>query len=381
MKKDSQIPGLSIPLIPVLLAGAKTTGQPTIIVVDSRGRVVSVNAAFEAMEGYSRSKVIGKNVAELKNNSHDGHLYQTICDAISRSEDDTESGGVTEAVSDGWKVQVIPLIDHLGAISNYTAICHGVDSILRRQEAAGKPPDKARMTRFANEIARRFNNLHAVIADRANLLLAKLDESSRYRREIEEILEATDKAASIVRKLLAFARLQVLALEREKVLSSVDPLTGTINARVFRDRAREEIDRSRRYGRPFTLAYVDLDNFKTVNDRFGHSAGDNLLRMVTDIIRNNLRTTDIFARVGGDEFAFLLPETDQGSAHAVLDKIRNKVASSLQEAELPVTMSVGAVVYLSPPDSVDSMIQQADNLMYQAKYSGKNRIRQEVYGG
>jgi diguanylate cyclase (GGDEF)-like protein len=161
----------------------------------------------------------------------------------------------------------------------------------------------------------------------------------------------------------------------------LDPLTGAANARAFRGRARDEIDRSRRYGRPFTLAYVDLDNFKAVNDRFGHSAGDNLLRLVTDNIRKNLRTTDIFARVGGDEFVLLLPETGPESARAVLDKLQDKVTSSLQEAKWPVTLSVGAVIYLSPPDSVDAMIVQADNLMYQVKHSGKNRIRQEVHGG
>ncbi|MGA7104521.1 MAG: GGDEF domain-containing protein [Candidatus Deferrimicrobiaceae bacterium] len=180
--------------------------------------------------------------------------------------------------------------------------------------------------------------------------------------------------------LIIMSRLKS-ALESERILSGVDPLTGAANARAFQERARTEIDRSRRYGRPFTLAYVDLDNFKAVNDRFGHSAGDNLLRLMTDIIQKNLRTTDIFARVGGDEFVLLLPETGQESARAVLDKLRDKVTSSLQEAESPVTLSVGAVIYLSPPDSVDSMILQADNLMYQAKHSGKNRIRQEVYAG
>lgn len=180
--------------------------------------------------------------------------------------------------------------------------------------------------------------------------------------------------------LITLSRLKS-ALESERILSGVDPLTGVANTRAFRDRARDEIDRSRRYGRPFTLAYVDLDNFKAVNDRFGHSGGDNLLRLVTDIIRKNLRTTDIFARVGGDEFVLLLPETGQESARAVLDKLRDKVTSSLQEAQSPVTLSVGAVTYLSPPDSVDSMILQADNLMYQAKHSGKNRIRHEVYVG
>jgi len=174
---------------------------------------------------------------------------------------------------------------------------------------------------------------------------------------------------------------QKSALEHERILSGVDPLTGAANARAFRERARVEIDRSRRYGRPFTLAYVDLDNFKTVNDRFGHSAGDNLLCLVTDILRKNLRTTDLLARLGGDEFALLLPETGAESTRAVLDKLRDQMTSSLQETEWPVTSSVGAVVYLSPPDSVDSMIRQADNLMYQAKHSGKNRIRQEVHGG
>jgi len=180
--------------------------------------------------------------------------------------------------------------------------------------------------------------------------------------------------------IVLIARLKS-AMESERILSGVDPLTGAANVRAFRDRARDEIDRSRRYGRSFTLAYLDLDNFKAVNDRFGHSAGDNLLRMVTDIIRKNLRTTDLFARVGGDEFVLLLPETGQESASAVLDKFRDKVTSSLQESEWPVTLSVGAVIYLSPPDSVDAMIQQADNLMYQVKHSGKNRILQEVYGG
>jgi len=180
--------------------------------------------------------------------------------------------------------------------------------------------------------------------------------------------------------LIVISRLQS-ALENERVLSGLDPLTGAANTRAFRGRARDEIDRSRRYGRPFTLAYVDLDNFKAVNDRFGHSAGDNLLRLVTDNIRKNLRTTDIFARVGGDEFVLLLPETGPESARAVLDKLQDKVTSSLQEAKWPVTLSVGAVSYLSPPDSVDAMIVQTDNLLYQVKHGGKNRIRQEVHGG
>ena len=180
--------------------------------------------------------------------------------------------------------------------------------------------------------------------------------------------------------LIVLSRLKV-AYEHVKTLSSVDPLTGILNGRTFQERANAEIERARRYSHPFTVVCLDLDNFKAVNDRFGHSAGDNLLRLVTDIIRNNLRITDIFARVGGDEFLLFLPETGQESARTALDKILDRVTSQLQEAEWPVTLSVGAVTYLSPPDSVDSMILQADNLMYQVKHGGKNRILQELHGG
>ncbi len=241
--------------------------------------------------------------------------------------------------------------------------------------------DQERLTRFIAGIARKFSDFYAVVGERTNLLLSKLGEDPDDRREIEEIREAAEKAAALARRMVAFATAQVLALERERFLANVDPLTGVLNAKAFRSRARDEIDRSRRYGRPFTLAFSDLDNFKEVNDRFGHSAGDNLLRMVTDIVRKNLRTTDIFARVGGDEFVLLLPETEAEAARAVLGKIQNKLRRSLRDAGLPVTLSVGAVIYLSPPDSVDAMIHEADTLMYQAKHSGKNRIRLEVHGG
>lgn len=170
------------------------------------------------------------------------------------------------------------------------------------------------------------------------------------------------------------------AYEREKELSGIDPLTGVTNGRAFREAALAEIERAQRYGRPFAIAYVDLDNFKTVNDRFGHSTGDTLLRTVANDLRKSVRATDSVARLGGDEFAILFPETGDEAARAVLEKLRHRVADSMRENEWPVTMSVGAATFFSPPDSVDSMVRLADELMYAAKKNGKNRIRHEVYG-
>lgn len=100
------------------------------------------------------------------------------------------------------------------------------------------------------------------------------------------------------------------AYEREKELSGIDPLTGVPNGRAFLEAARAEIDRVRRYGHPFTIAYIDLDSFKEVNDRFGHSTGDSLLRTVADAFRNNVRATDIVARLGGTSSPSLFRRRD-----------------------------------------------------------------------
>ncbi len=123
----------------------------------------------------------------------------------------------------------------------------------------------------------------------------------------------------VVTVLLALLR---RALDQARALSRMDGLTGVTNSRAFRDLATTEIVRARRYGRPFTVAYIDLDHFKTVNDRFGHSSGDTLLRTVAGIMRDAVRASDIVARMGGDEFALLFPETDSDAARAGIEKLR-----------------------------------------------------------
>jgi diguanylate cyclase (GGDEF)-like protein len=170
-------------------------------------------------------------------------------------------------------------------------------------------------------------------------------------------------------------------LELKEQLTKIDFLTGATNARSFSELADLEINRAKRYQHPFTLAYIDLDNFKTVNDTYGHLIGDSLLRLVADTIRNNIRTTDVLARLGGDEFAILLPETDSEQSEIAINKVQTQLLDEMKNNNWPVTFSIGTITFLKPPESVDEMIKKADNLMYSAKKNGKNTKKREVWSG
>jgi diguanylate cyclase (GGDEF)-like protein len=168
------------------------------------------------------------------------------------------------------------------------------------------------------------------------------------------------------------------ALQLQKLLSRTDYLTGLFNRRYFSELAVREIQRMQRYGHPFTFLYMDIDDFKVVNDRFGHVAGDGLLRAVGSALKTTVRQTDIPVRLGGDEFAVLMPETHSEGAAAALKRIREKLSDSAIENKHPVTFSFGSVTFTRPPESLDEMIQKTDRLMYQVKESGKNNIKSEV---
>ncbi len=169
-------------------------------------------------------------------------------------------------------------------------------------------------------------------------------------------------------------------LKQEKEYSRIDFLTGTRNRRYFIELLNMEINRARRYDRPFTVVWIDLDNFKTANDSFGHSTGDMILRSVARTLQENIRVTDTVARLGGDEFAILLPETGRSVAETILRKVRKINLDIMQMHGWPVTLSIGVVTFTSPPSTVDETLRKADRLMYAAKNNGKNSIRYEIYG-
>ena len=167
---------------------------------------------------------------------------------------------------------------------------------------------------------------------------------------------------------------QRFLLERERIASRTDFLTGALNRRALYELSSAEIQRAKRHTRPFTLAYFDVDDFKAINDGFGHPVGDEVLRHIVEIARQHLRETDSIARLGGDEFAFLLPETDSAAAQSVVDKIRHLIQEDMVAQSWPVTLSIGVLTCEQAPDSVEAMLRVVDQLMYQVKLQGKDAI-------
>jgi len=164
------------------------------------------------------------------------------------------------------------------------------------------------------------------------------------------------------------------AIEHERMLARTDFLTGVLNARFFRELAQMEINRSRRYKRTFTIAFIDVDNFKTINDTFGHTEGDTVLRAIATNIKTHLRKTDFVARVGGDEFVVLLPETNKQTAPIVMSNMQRALLKEMDENGWSVTFSIGVLTLTSPQISVDEMLGRVDQLMYVVKNGGKNNI-------
>lgn len=170
-------------------------------------------------------------------------------------------------------------------------------------------------------------------------------------------------------------------MEEGRRFAAVDPLTGLPNRGSFIAALDAELSRSNRYGRAFTLAYLDLDNFKEVNDLEGHDSGDQLLKRVAETMERTTRQSDVLGRLGGDEFAALLPETTFGPGKSVLDKLHKELGVAMEEGRWPVTFSIGAVTFEAPVDSSREALRLTDGTMYAVKRAGKNGIQHAVWDG
>jgi diguanylate cyclase (GGDEF)-like protein len=173
--------------------------------------------------------------------------------------------------------------------------------------------------------------------------------------------------------LLLMARVRVLVSKLEEQ-ARTDELTGLANLRALREIVAREIERSRRFNHSLTLAYLDIDDFKAVNDRVGHSAGDRVLISLASVARATVRSIDTVVRVGGDEFVILMPETGDETALPLADRLCETFSRAVQVEGVPVTCSIGLASFRRPPASVDEMLAVADGLMYEAKAAGGDTV-------
>jgi diguanylate cyclase (GGDEF)-like protein len=197
---------------------------------------------------------------------------------------------------------------------------------------------------------------HASVYSEADLHL--------MRRLAEQVAAAVADARAFERSLL---------LERE---SQEDPLTGIANRRFFSQRLSAEIEVARRVGQPLTVAVADLDRFKVVNDRLGHPIGDEVLRQSATLMRRLCREADVVARIGGEEFALILPGMERDSAIDFCEHLRHSVDAhdwQTVHSNLHVTLSIG-IAQWDGQGGVDELLQAADTQLYRAKHSGRNRV-------
>jgi len=160
----------------------------------------------------------------------------------------------------------------------------------------------------------------------------------------------------------------------EEALARTDQLTQVLNAHAFKETAYRLLQLARRHHHSAVLGYIDLDDFKAINDSLGHSEGDLVLKAVSGILRQGLRGTDVVGRLGGDEFAVFMPEIGYLDARAAFDRIHEKLLQEASAENWPIGISIGVAVFPRAPADIDEAIRVADHLMYRVKGSGKNKV-------
>jgi diguanylate cyclase (GGDEF)-like protein len=164
-------------------------------------------------------------------------------------------------------------------------------------------------------------------------------------------------------------------MSRLQERATVDELTAVANLRALRETATGEIERSRRFHHHLTLAYLDIDDFKGVNDRAGHATGDRVLITLASVAHATVRSVDTVARVGGDEFVILMPETGASAALPLMERLREAFSRAAGAGGVPVTCSIGLATFERAPSCVEVMLGAADELMYEAKAAGGDTVR------
>ena len=222
-----------------------------------------------------------------------------------------------------------------------------------------------------------LNTLKANVETRLNSLLENIDQARALRDQRDN--EVAERLSTMVERIQVMeleAQTFRRHLEEQRQQAMIDNLTGLANRNGLQRRMDEEFERWQRYGGRLLLVVLDVDHFKSINDRFGHLAGDKVLRLIAQQLSRRLRKTDFIGRFGGEEFVILMPGISPEQGAVALKELREGIAGTpfhFKNEPVPVTISIGFTEFM-PNDSLDSTFDRADKAMYQAKEQGRNRV-------
>jgi diguanylate cyclase len=236
---------------------------------------------------------------------------------------------------------------------------------------------KERIERIVDNVKKEISNASQNISE---TLIAQeslhLEDTSNAYEEIEKLKKINLSLKMNLEKVMRNIDLERESLEKIKVKVYHDSLTGLYLREYLQIKLKENLYYMERYGRIFSLFMIDVDDFKDINDKFGHQVGDNVLWQIGNLIKKNIRSSDIPVRYGGDEFVVLMPETDINSAKKVAEKFTNKMSKVIfkkKDEEFKVTFSIG-LTCVRKDDTLDSIMERVDAALYSSKRSGKNSI-------
>ena len=409
--------------------GAIEAADHAIFFTDGNGAILYVNPAFERLTGYAAEEAIGKTPRILQSGLQSEEYYERMWKVLANGQTWQEeianrrkNGSVYRAF------QIIsPIRDVNGELTSFVGIQHDITAQKELEEQLrhtlaeqsvifDNTQDALFLVDVIDETQFRFAKLNPAHEQLTGLYTSKVRGKSpeevldsptaeavlqRYRQCVEkrrtityeETLELpTGRAVwstqlspiftdGRVTQLVGSSRNITGQKEMEmrlRYLSDADALTGINNRRRMMEELSKEMERSRRYGHPFALLMVDIDRFKSINDKHGHSVGDAVLVGFTETVKGVLRPTDSFGRWGGEEFLLLLSETDKAGAVALAERLRIAVSEEELLPDLGITVSIGIATCNGESRTKDDLINSADAALYRAKRSGRDRVIQEI---